>query len=504
MRSRPAHSGQSVSDASEKDCTASNRVRRRCRRTGRSARVLRSWHSHPRVPVYRVRISPYRRASSHRLAGRSARLTRRSWGSAGSASTSSPSSSTTTSADGRRRPAAASGRRSRRPVPAGRLAGPRPARGAAPAGPARPPRAPAAARPARAARTGPATSASGPVVARPVQRRVPAGDHRQQHLVAGRVQRLDPGGRPRLDADGQVRADRAVDPAARSSAATVIAAASRARSSGERSRRAARIRRRHSRLLGCHVRRRVGARRGRAAGACACRHVATLPAPIGSAPGPDGPGRTCGGTPRRGVAMDRRAAGSSVAAARLPGGGRDAGAVGRRAARPDPLRRGPACAGAGADLRRARAAQRRGGGRLPTAARFRPGGDRRLRRALRRPRRGDPGDAGRAAGGRRDPGRLPPSAAPAAGAGRAGDGRCAPAHPRRRRGAGRAHRRRRRQADRAARRAVRRLRPPGRGGRAAGRRRRASRRRPRRRRRSPCSPRPAGTRCWCTRVRACR
>ena len=163
------------------------------------------------------------------------------------------------------------------------------------------------------------------------------------------------------------------------------------------------------------------------------------------------------------------------------------------------VRRGPSCAGAGADLRGARAAQRRGGGRRPPAARLRPGGGRRLRRAQRRPRRRERATpvvlpvVGEIPAGSRHPLRLQPGQAVRVVAGAPLPTLADAVVPVGHTDAGTA------KLTVHARRAVGGVRPPDRGGRPARRRRRPPRRGPRRRRRSGCSPRPAGTRCSCTR-----
>ena len=163
-----------------------------------------------------------------------------------------------------------------------------------------------------------------------------------------------------------------------------------------------------------------------------------------------------------------------------PGGRRDAGAVGRRAARPDPVRCGPSRTGAGADRRGARPAQRRGGGRgaarcpastrrrstaTPCAASTSSGASEQTPVVLpvvgeipagsRHPLRLQPGQAVRVVAGAP----LPTLADAVVPVGR--------------------HRRRHGQADGAAQRAVGGVRPADRGGRPARRRRRAPRRDPR-------------------------
>ena len=156
---------------------------------------LRSWHSHTESASLPRRDQSVPPSIVTPVSGRSAAVTRRSCGSAGSASTSSPVVEHHHQRDGRRRPAAASGRRSPRPGPGAPRAGPPPAPGAAPARRgARPPA--RAAVPAGSRRpNGPATSASGPSYRAQSSGPSAVRHHGKQHLVPGARQRLHPGRR---------------------------------------------------------------------------------------------------------------------------------------------------------------------------------------------------------------------------------------------------------------------------------------------------------------------
>ena len=228
-------------------------VRRRCRRTGRSARVPpQSGTPRQRVPVYRAgsicaaehRHTRFGKNAPPSPDGRAVRRAARR-----------PARPRRAPPPARRRvrPAAASGRRSPRPGPAARRAGPPPAPGAAPGRrggrhPARAasPRAPAGRTVRRPARPGPRTGPSPAVPSRsattgsstscPAARSAstPAGDHGS--TPTGRCAHTGPSIRP-----------------ASPSAASVSSAACRARTSGSRARRAARIRRRHAAFSAAHV-----------------------------------------------------------------------------------------------------------------------------------------------------------------------------------------------------------------------------------------------------------